>query len=212
MKGLFIFSKVTTIIILLFMPVAFLLENELFLINSLVMLPLFFILDYIFFSKHTNKYPLKISDELLKISFNIKKNENLDIIVKKEQGLWIFNLNNMEFEMDLKGYIYPKSFIRSFIIRQLRYSYANKERSIKKLFKINVYLSKYKSNNIVISYKLGDKIKSKTVLKQGMSKHTVLSQLISQTRFYKKYFFMKTISSFGETSERMSEKWYLSKK
>lgn len=205
----FLLSIIILIIVTILMPLSLIFFYELIFIVSLISFSFFIVLTYILFSKFTNKYPREISASILTNSFkNSIKLESI-IHVVNNNGTWYFNKDE-DYSLELKGYFFQKSFIRSFIIRQLRYDFINKERSIKKLFKLKVFLPKLKDLNITICFHNKKKTKFKKILVNGVSKHSVLSQMITQARFYKKYLFMKSMVGFLNTEKRnMNEKWYL---
>ena len=117
-------------IIILFTPFNY--YFSLFLFLYIISLLIGSILFYI----KTNKYPLNdISDysnlDFKKITANFIKNE---ITFVYEKGVWRC-LNDENILLDLRGYLFQKSYLISYVIRNFRYKRISKRKPFTDLFK-----------------------------------------------------------------------------
>lgn len=165
------------------------------------------VLFYILLSFHTKRYPKNGINNYN--HFNIaNSSQDITILVYKENGYWICKCQENQVKMDLKGYLFQKSYILAYINRQIKYPLH--QLTVRQFFKCKLNIKKYKDINIYVNFGK----KSKKILCNGVLKQSILCQLISQIRYIKKYLFMKTALSFSKEKIRKNadEKDYLNNK
>lgn len=163
---------------------------------------------YIVFSQFTNLYPLNdLPDDYFdKIkTLYLKGKEGVINIYEQEIGIW--RIDN-QFYFDMRDFIFQKSYICSYFIRNIHYPIINKNKlRLKKLFG-SLATEKYTNFNIIFHYK--DKTKECVIVQNSKTKTTPLRSLLIRSAFY--------LDPFGryhkETTEyiHITEKIYNSRK
>lgn len=195
---------ITSVLAFCFMFIFSILEFEFIPILMLFLWLLTWILLYIVFSAYVKKYPKNCISEYEK--FHIHKQSKGEIVVnaKKEHGIVYLSSGNTNVKINLKGFIFKKTYIIAYLNRQIKYKCKNI--SIKDFFKTRIYLDNYKNENIIL------KIHNKNVyiLKKGVLKQSFLAQLISQSIYIKKFIFMRTAIIFiNRKINNLNEKKFL---
>lgn len=165
------------------------------------------ILFYILLAIHTKKYPKNSIDEYN--NFNINNSpSDITICIFKENGYWVCKCQDNQVKIDLKGYLFKKSYILAYLNRQIKYSVHHL--TVRQFFKCKLEIMKYKNINIYADFGR----KRKKILHNGVLKQSILCQLISQIRYIKHYLFMKTAVSFSKEKVRknVDEKDYINNK
>ena len=169
----------------------------------------FYLLISIIFFKHTNKQLEKNKDVLR--SFELKKtmkkeNEIRLIELKFENNKWIcVNNENIAFELD--NYLFKKSFIIAKVIREIRYPTVSNRIRLNSL--LNFKLKINNIDNLVIRFKNGGKTKEYFLVKNHISKNTVLSRAVNKSKYYEFYLSNRLYARYlGEICE-IDEKIYL---
>jgi hypothetical protein len=162
----------------------------------------------ILFWEYTMQYPKNEVEEFIKIS--LPKNIETNIVLKfvNQNGVWTYNYDNQEIKINLKGYLFPTSFIKSYVIRQLRYQLVNKKLPLTDLFRRKLPIEKYAANNIYIETINNKSIIRSIVVRQGVSLHTLFSQLISQSSYYRDLLFMRSLVSLKRNKSFIDEVIY----
>lgn len=111
--------------------------------------------------------------------------------------------NDAIIRFNLKGFILKKSFIRAFIVRQIRYKTVSNKLKISKLFSIRLKCKcKYDKLYLVIN-------KHKyLIFSNNISKNTFLSSEISKSKFAAMYNSVRTYFA-SNVVEKINEKIYL---
>lgn len=162
---------------------------------------------YILLSIHTKKYPKNSIDDYN--NFRIKNSlSDITICIFKENGYWFCKCQDNQVKIDLKGYLFQKSYILAYLNRQIKYSVHNL--TVRQFFKCKLEIKKHKNINIYADFGRT----RKKILQNGILKQSILSQLISQIRYLKHYLFMKTAVSFSKEKIRknVDEKDYMNNK
>lgn len=155
----------------------------------------------------TNKYPLNdISDysnlDFKKITANFIKNE---ITFVYEKGVWRC-LNDENILLDLRGYLFQKSYLISYVIRNFRYKRISKRKPFTDLFKKKYYIKK--DLNFYIVFIKNNKTIKKHIIINGFSVLNFLSKEITRSPFYKFYLSNTSRVSLAESYMFIDERRY----
>lgn len=150
----------------------------------LVIALLIYLTIFICFSKHTNKVFAKQKENLLSISFNkiSEKSKQTRLVEFEKKGNKWISTQLPETEFDLGKYLFKKSFILAYIIRQVRYPTISKSLKAIKLFEKKLKVVRYE--NVIVRFIDGEKIKEYEVVKNYVSKNTTLSKSITKAKWY----------------------------
>lgn len=144
---------------------------------------IFLLIFKIWFNHRCRKY-INLNRNIVHIEKFIQargKNEGY-IIFSSINGIYSCVGNDSIIRFDLNGFILKKSFIRAFIIRQIRYKAVSKKLKISKLFSIKLKCKcKYDKINLVINNH------SYLIYLNGVSKNSFLSSEISKAKFASMY-------------------------
>ena len=133
---------------------------------------------------------------------NIKdyiKTENGEKVITFEykNGLWVCENCDKAIVFDLKGYLFKKSFITAFVIRQIRYATIRNRRAEILLYKMKNEEPKFKSTNLYLQFVLDKKVEKQQIIKNGISKNTFLSYIITNLKII--FFPQKSIAYMKNT-------------
>lgn len=127
-----------------------------------------------------------------------EKNEGY-IIFSSINGIYSCMGNDSIIRFDLNGFIFKKSFIRAFIVRQIRYKSVSNKLKISKLFSIKLKCKcKYDKIYLVINNH------NYLIFSNNVSKNTFLSSEISKAKFaamyssIRHYFASNVVKSINE--------------
>ena len=143
----------------------------------------FLLISMAFFQKYTKKYPrnpfedFKVKNIKQYIKYDCENNYVIEFELKN--GVWECENNNLKIKMDLKGYLFQKSFIIAYVIRQQRYKLTNGKRKVSLLRESKVSLLDFKHRNLFVLLKYNNKNEKIQIVYNGVSKHTSLSRLIT---------------------------------
>lgn len=196
------------LIICLFMIGFLLLTNiEYAIIPVIVALGLVILIRKIFYS-YVRKYPLNdtkdfISKNIYKLVVDSIDFWSISFILK--EGVWICEKNGEKVALDLKGFIFPKSFIRAYVIRNLRYKTIDKKTPLYQLYANKYRIDEFKNKDIKLQ--LCDD--SSYVVRDGVSIYGFISREITKSR--SRYMFNTNRSLFSAKKNIVSinEKIYL---
>lgn len=148
-----------------------------------------FILYYDLFCKYTTQYPKNNKEEF---KYNPKKStlgyqSDGDFIIKiieTSKGIWVAEDENEKMKFDMSGYIFPKSYICSYFIRNLHYDVINKNKyPLRKLFK-SLNLSPFnKFQNVSLRFEYKNKITDIVIVKNNTTKVSFLMRQILESRY-----------------------------
>lgn len=189
-------------IYLLFTPVYY------YFIASFMFMVLFYLLISIMFFKYAKKQLSKEKNNL-KI-FELKKNiENVNgvniIEFINRDNKWISKQEQLEFKLD--NFIFKKSFIIARIIREVRYSVVSNQMKLSNL--LNYQLKVHKIDNLVVRFVDNEKTKEFIVVKNYISKNTILSRAITKAKYFALYLDRKSYVRYMRVIEKINEKIYL---
>ena len=156
------------------------------------------------FFHRCRKY-INLNRNIIKIDNFINKYDNKEgaIIFNSFNNEYICKNNGSEIKFNLKGFMLKKSFIRAFVIRQIRYKSVSNKLKISKLFSIKLKC-KLKYNKL---YLIIDDHKY-LIFSNGVSRNTFLSAEISMSKYAAMYLSAKTFI-YGNVIEEINEKYYL---
>lgn len=158
------------------------------------------------FYHRCRKY-INLNKNIIKIKDFIQTNDYNEGIITfcSRDGIYSCLSDRTTISFNLKGFIFKKSFIRAFVIRQIRYKTVSNKMKISKLFSINLKCEcKYDKLYLVINND------SYLIASNGISKNTFLSAEISKSKFAAMYSSARTYFSSNIVRE-IDEKIYLEK-
>ena len=167
----------------------------------------FYVLFRIWFYYRCKKY-IDLNKNIIKINYFIKTNNKKEgtICFNSFDGKYLCKNNNGEFiKFDLKGFLLKKSFIRAFVVRQIRYKVVSNKLKISKLFLLKLK-GKYKYDKL---YLIIDNHKY-LVFSNGVSRNTIISSEISKSKYGSLYNSVRTYFG-GNVVEEVNERIYLNK-
>ena len=208
MKKSFLFSLLIFIISISILPISLMINSDILLVIGILLPIILATVSIILFWEYTMQYPKNEVEEFKNIS--LPKNIETNIVLKfvNQNGVWTYCHDNREIKINLKGYVFPTSFIKSYVIRQLRYQLVNKKLPFTDLFRRKLLIEKYATNNIYIETINNKRTIRSIVVRQGVSLHTLLSQLISQSSHYRDLLFMRSLVSLKRNKSFIDEVIY----
>lgn len=144
-----------------------------------------FLIGYIVFYRHTNKYPRNdLSDYYIRNFKKIlnKKNEYFEIKFVKNNNIWICENNSQIVKLDLNGYAFEKSYLISYAIRNLRYPLISNKKPFKYLFVNRFFIKDNMNVKLIMINK--NKRTEKMIVKNGISKYGFIAKYITFAPFY----------------------------
>lgn len=163
----------------------------------------------IIFFKYTNKQLEKEKHNLksLKLMKCICKENGINIIeFKLKNNNWISEKDKgLYFTLD--SYLFKKSFIIARIIRELRYPVVNNKLNLSTL--LNWKLKINNIDNLIVRFVDKNDIKEYILVKDYISKNTILSRAISKSRYYDLYLSNRSYSKYIKKIEKINENIYL---
>lgn len=113
-----------------------------------------------------------------------QENNSLNFIY--ENHGYILKLFDYEYKFDLKPCILKKSFLISFIVRNVRYETISETMPLYNLYRRTLKVKRYR--NIIISFTKNNKKKEYYVVKEGVSRYTFLAQFVTLIKTSGKYY------------------------
>lgn len=169
-----------------------------------------FLIGSIMFYKITNKYPLNDLSEYYFKDFKklLIKSDNYYLIrfIKKD-GVWYCKNNSFLLKLDLKGYLFQKSYLISFVIRNLRYPIISNNLPFKYLFSNNCFIKD--GFNVKIEIIQRKKVE-KMIVKNGISRYGFVARKITFSPFYLSSISNRNYHSILRTKSYIDEKRYKS--
>lgn len=206
---LLIFLTIINVLFLLFSICLFFTPYYYFSIAIIVIVMSIYLLVSIMFFKYTNRQ-LELEKKTL-IALKITK------IINEKNGI-----NNIEFEFKnnkwicvkdkniqfkLNNYLFKKSFIIARIIRELRYPIISNKLNLSKLLSYKLKITNI--DNLYLRFINGNKIKNYIIVKNGVSKNTILSRIISKSKYYSYDFSNRIYNRNLKKIEKINENIYL---
>ncbi len=160
----------------------------------------------IWFYRRCRKY-IKYNKNIKQIGDFIVKDANNEGIIKfvKNNGLYECLSNKDKISMDLNGFLLKISFIRAYVVRQLRYKSVSEKLKISSLFKLKLKCEKIKYTKIWLVI---DNKKYLIMNSSKYTKNTILSKEISKSMFASMYTSNRTFLN-SNVIEKIDEKIYL---
>lgn len=208
MKQVFISFICAILLCLILIPISIFLQSEVLLTIAIMGPIVFTTLALVIFWQITNLFPKNDISDYYRITIPNTKESIIYLEFVNNNGIWCYQHNNNCVKINLTNYMFPISFIRAYLIRQIRYKMINCKLPISYLFRKKLHIKKYASKDIYVRFINKEKIKEIIIVKDGLSKYTLLSQLISQSPYYKNYLFMKTVVSLNKDKEFIDESIY----
>lgn len=140
-----------------------------------------YLITLILFSRNTNRYPRNDSSEYCVEHFETFIHKKV-ICFEKRNGVWICQRNGQVIKLDLTGYVFPKAYIKSYVIRNLRYPMISDKTPLINLFKNKYPIKGKKDLDLVLVD--GCKTHIIRIIKNGISKYGFLSREITKTPEY----------------------------
>lgn len=168
-----------------------------------IIMVLYLFISIIFF-KHTNNQFEKEKDILktFKLIKCIRKENGVNIIdFKLKNNKWI-NEKDENLIFDLDHYLFKKSFIMARIIRELRYPIVSNQLNLSKLFNLKLKINNI--DNLIVRFVGKNDIKEYVLVKEYISKNTILSQAISKSRYYDVYLSNRSYSKYMKKIEKIN--------
>lgn len=200
---------ISFISLFLFVTLLFLNRHDavLFLSMSLSMMSILF--GSIVFYKITNTYPLNDISEYHTNKFKkllIKTEEFYVIRFFKKDGLWVCENNSETIKLNLGKYLFQKSYLISYVVRNIRYPLISDKLPLKCLF-MNKYFIKDKFN-IKLELIDGNKKFERIIVKNGVSKYGFIAKQITFSPFYLSALSNRHLQSIHKFKSYIDEKRY----
>lgn len=144
-----------------------------------------FLVFAILFYKRANRFPLNDISEYDKFDwrkFLNNTDDNNIVLFEKIAGVWVCGNGEKKVTLDLTGYLFPKSYLISYVVRNLRYPLISKKLPLKYLFQNSFPIKKKIDIRLVVID--GHKRKEITIVKNGVTKYGFVSQQITLSAFY----------------------------
>lgn len=171
-----------------------------------IIFDIFLLFVLLLFYKITKKYPLNNIEEY--VDFNIRnlkfeEKDKSNIVFSKNNGIWICE-NNPNIKLNLNGYLFQKAYIKSFVIRNLRYNLISNKRPLVYLFKNKFFVKKNLNLKLVIINK--EKINKMLIVKDGYSVYGFWAKIITKAQFF--HSSNRSFSRFKKNITCIDEKIY----
>lgn len=168
-----------------------------------------FLIGYIIFHRHTNKYPLNDMPDyyirnLKKLLF--KKENYFEIRFVKKDNNWVCENNSLVVKLNLNGYAFEKSYLISYVIRNLRYPLISEKKPFKYLFTNRLCIKDNINVKLIIINK--NKIFEKMIVKNGVSRYGFIAKYITISPFYLLALSNRQIQSIRNSKSYIDEKRY----
>lgn len=160
------------------------------------------------FFKYTNKTLKKEKNNLILLSINkIKSSVEGTSVIEFERigNKWICKKDD-NILLDLQGYLFQKSFIMAWIIRNIRYSSISNQLKLIKL--LNFKLKVKNNENLKIRFMVGTKCKEYLIVENYISKNSILTRSIIKSKYYLCFLSAYSLKYMKEV-KRINEKIYL---
>jgi len=182
--------------------------------SGLFFIPMFvFFVSYLMviklFCKKANKYPLNDVSEYFVPNIKkllIGKENDKSIYFKKDGEFWVCENNQQVIKLKLSGYLYKKSYLVSYVIRNLRYPIISNKLSWKYLFSNSFHIRKNLNLKLIIID--GNKRFEKTIVKNGVSKYGIIAKNITISPFYSVLFFNRSYHGLRNNVSYIDERIY----
>lgn len=201
---LIIFEFLLIIISFIVFIQSIIISNEILAVLMFCIIIFVIILSCVTFSMLIKKYPKNDISEYSNFDLGVIK-ENDIIKVNFENNIAICIFNNSIAKLNLKGFLFKKSFVMAYLNRQFKYMIKGINR--KNLFKKKLLVKKYIGKNVKVLF---EEKKEVYLIKNGILMQSILSQFISQYRYLNHYLFYR--SSIGYSLEELNnpnEKKYI---
>lgn len=179
---LFVISFIS---LFLFIIMLIMMEANTIFILSMFLSAMSFLFGSVIFYKITNKYPLNNISEYYTKKFKklLIKTEGIYVIrFIKKNGLWVCENNSQIIKLNLGKYLFQKSFLISYVVRNLRYPLISNKLPLKCLF-ANKYFIK-KPLHVKLELLDGDKKSEKIIVNNGVSRYGFIAKRITFSPFY----------------------------
>ena len=153
---------------------------------------------------HRCRIFIHMNRNIVNIHKFIQKKGNEHYIIFRSRGYsYICENKNDYITFNLRNFLLKKSFIRAFVIRQIRYKTISNKLKISKLFSIRLKCEYDKFFLVIDNHRY-------LIVNNGISKNTIFSSEISKANFGAMYMSRLTFVS-NNNIEEINEKLYLDK-
>ena len=170
-----------------------------------------YLVGYVVFHKYTNKYPRNDISEFSTKDFKrllIKKDNCFEIQFVKKDNDWICENETLSVKLNLNGYAFEKSYLISYVIRNLRYRLISNKRPLKYLFANKLFIKQ--ALNVKLQMLDGNKMYEKMIVENGVSKYGFLARRITFSPFYLSGLSNRTYQSIRNFKTYIDESVYKS--
>jgi len=168
-----------------------------------------FLVGSIAFYKTANKYPLNDISEYHINNFKkllIKAEDFYVIQIFKKDGLWVCENNSQSIKLNLGKYLFQKSYLISYVVRNLRYTLISNKLPWKHLFDNKFFIKKDLNVKLVLID--GEKKYEKFIVHNGMSKYGFIAKQITFSPFYSSSLSIKSCQYIQNSKFYIDEKRY----
>lgn len=173
-----------------------------------IIMVLYLIISITFF-KYTNRQLKKEQHNLMsfKLIKCIRKEKGVNVIeFKLKNNKWV-NEKDESISFTLDNYLFKKSFIIARIIRELRYPIVSNQLVLAKLFNLKLKINDI--DNLIVKFIDSNGSKEYVLVKEYISKNTILSQVISKSKYYDLYLSNRSYNKYMKKIEKINESIYL---
>ena len=110
-------------------------------------------------------------------------------------------------EFILENYLFKKSFVIARIIRELRYPIVSNRLILSKLLSLKLKINNL--DNLIVRFVNKNKIKEYVLVREYISRNTILLRAISKSRYYDLYLSNRSYSEYMKKIEKINENIYL---
>lgn len=159
-----------------------------FLVYYILALIILFIISFIFFCKYVNYYP-RPERGIYNTKFNVYNAIKLENNIKyidftlNDNGFFICETKNLsKLKLDLRGFIFKKNYIRSYVVRNLRYQTVSNKLKFNRLFNCKLKISKI--DNLILRINIKNKKFLYCVVNEYISRYSLICKLINELKYY----------------------------
>lgn len=177
-----------------------------FLIPLFISMVLYITISFSFWH-YTNKILNREKNNLMKLKIMKLRKEKEEISLTFIKNNYIWTCEEYSYlSLNLAGYLFPKSFIKAWLIRSVRYEIISEKLKIKTLLKKKLKLKNIKT--LKVKFIDGANVKECFLVRDYISKNTPISRIITNSKYYAHFISMRQIHYFYKV-ERIDESIYL---
>ncbi len=174
-------------VLLFVIAIASLFINYSYFIAIIVVCIMLYLVIATIFYEYTRNTLNKEKDNLLLFNsskFFSKRKQIKVIEFFKVHNKWICNQDE-KIEFALSRYLFKKSFILASVIRAVRYTTVSNHQNLIRLFNFRLKINNIES--FIVRFVDGNKVKEYQIVKEYISRNTMLSRAVTKSKYYKDY-------------------------